>query len=202
MIRRESDARMIGYGAMLIEGLVAVVAMIAAATLPSGDYYAMNTELAKVPKYHDQTPCLIAGERRSSARSTSDHTQESLRGRTGGAVTLAVGMANIFDGAASRVWTGGGQFVEAMWKYWYHFAIMFEALFILTTIDAGTRIGTISLQEVAGKVNPQARPTDWLARGRSSQHAADRRRLGLFHSTPIACRPSGPCSASPTRCSP
>ena len=77
-------------------------------------------------------------------------TEETLRGRTGGAVTLAVGMAHIFDGAAQRFWTSAGPGIEALWKYWYHFAIMFEALFILTTIDAGTRIGRFLLQEVMG----------------------------------------------------
>jgi carbon starvation protein len=79
-------------------------------------------------------------------------TQESLRGRTGGAVTLAVGMAHIFDGLAKKI--GSGAWLDGMWKYWYHFAIMFEALFILTTIDAGTRIGRFLLQEIAGYFHP------------------------------------------------
>jgi carbon starvation protein len=159
MVRRESDARAIGYGAMLIEGLVGVVAMVAATTLPTGDYFAMNTDLDKVPKYHQQL-VLIGG--------SADHlqvyerlTEESLRGRTSGGVTLAVGMAQIFDGAARRVWSTGGHTLEAAWKYWYHFAIMFEALFILTTIDTGTRIGRFLLQEVAGKIHPSLGRTDW-----------------------------------------
>jgi carbon starvation protein len=160
MISRERDARMIGYGAMLIEGLVAVVAIIAATTLPSSDYYAMNTELSQVPRYHDQIR-LISGEP-DHLQIYEARTEESLRGRTGGAVTLAVGMAHIFDGAVNRIWAGGAKSLEGMWKYWYHFAIMFEALFILTTIDAGTRIGRFLLQEIAGRVNPSlGRPGWW-----------------------------------------
>ena len=84
-----------------------------------------------------------------------DYTQESLRGRTGGAVTLAVGMAHIFQDATTKFVSTGEGTVRALWKYWYHFAIMFEALFILTTIDAGTRIARFLLQEVFGKVNPK-----------------------------------------------
>ena len=102
MIRKESDARMIGYGAMLIEGLVAVVAMVAAATLPSGDYYAMNTDLNAVPKWQNQI--TLVGGAVDHLQLYEENTQESLRGRTGGAVTLAVGMAHIFDQAAGRVW--------------------------------------------------------------------------------------------------
>src|SRR5207249_6255264 len=83
---------------------------------------------------------------------------EALRGRTGGAVTLAVGMAFIFKDALG--WTGIP--VEGIMKYWYHFAIMFEALFILTTIDAGTRIARFLLQEALGKVHPKFEKTDWL----------------------------------------
>jgi carbon starvation protein len=88
-------------------------------------------------------------------------TQESLRGRTGGAVTLAVGMAHIFDGATRRFGAAAGTALDSMWKYWYHFAIMFEALFILTTIDTGTRIGRFLLQEVAGKIYEPFGRTAW-----------------------------------------
>src|SRR5204862_5023483 len=150
MIKREGDARTIGYGAMLIEGLVGVVAMIAAATLPVGDYYAMNTDLAKVPAFHDKFVQIGANVDHLSVYEAL--TQESLRGRTGGAVTLAVGMAHIFDQATARFIGASESAMKTMWKYWYHFAIMFEALFILTTIDTGTRIGRFLLQEVAGKI--------------------------------------------------
>jgi len=169
MIKRESDARTIGYGAMLIEGVVGVVAMIAAATLPTPDYYAMNTDLAQVPVWQDKILQVGGGHGVQDVGATAvavpgdnialyeARTQESLRGRTGGAVTLAVGFAHIFDQALSR-FAGG---LEWLWKYWYHFAIMFEALFILTTIDTGTRIGRFLVQEVAGKLHPKLGKTDW-----------------------------------------
>src|SRR4029453_4220368 len=104
MIKKETDARTIGYGAMLIEGLVGVTAMIAAATLPVGDYYAMNTDLAKVPAFHDRFTRI--GADIDHLNVYEERTQESLRGRTGGAVTLAVGMAHIFDGIAQKLSIG------------------------------------------------------------------------------------------------
>jgi carbon starvation protein len=181
MIDKESQVRMIGYGSMLIEGLVGVVALIAAAALPSDLYYDINVAIDKAPVFQQQLsevdakygtrPKLPAeaGDRLHAANVDSpQHLNlgqveekvggESLRGRTGGAVTLAVGMSVIFDEAFR--WAG----VTGDWllKYWYHFAIMFEALFILTTIDAGTRIARFLLQETAGRVyQPLARP-DWL----------------------------------------
>jgi carbon starvation protein len=155
MLRKETDARTIGYGAMLMEGLVAVVAMIAAATLPVGDYYSMNTDLVLMPKFHDRILLTIPSGEIEHIGDYELWTQESLRGRTGGGVTLAVGMANVFDKAI-----GGG--AQWLWKYWYHFAIMFEALFILTTIDAGTRIGRFLLQELLGKaIHPKFGDTSW-----------------------------------------
>jgi carbon starvation protein len=159
MIARESHARTIGYGSMLIEGLVGVVAMIAASTLPMGDYFAMNTDLAKAPQFADKFAQIGADVDHLNVYEA--RTQEALRGRTGGAVTLAVGMAHIFDGATSRIWNGSEAALSTLWKYWYHFAIMFEALFILTTIDTGTRIGRFLLQEVAGKVHPDLGRTTW-----------------------------------------
>lgn len=176
MIKRETHARPIGYGAMLIEGLVGVVAMIAAASLPVNDYYAMNTELSKLPQWHDRilmvssaghgvehapdaaaaaTAAGTVGAATDNVGRYEDLTNEALRGRTGGAVTLAVGMAHIFDQAAARVTTLSRPTLEALWGYWYHFAIMFEALFILTTIDTGTRIGRFLLQEVLGRAHPR-----------------------------------------------
>ena len=162
MVRKETDARLIGYGAMLLEGLVAVVALIAAATLAPNDYYAMNTELSKVPQWHDRILLIGgAGGMEHIGQAIPDNiaryedlTRESLRGRVGGAVTLAVGMAHVFDQAASRFVSSNNRMLEGLWRYWYHFAIMFEALFILTTIDAGTRIGRFLLQEVLGRAHP------------------------------------------------
>jgi carbon starvation protein len=136
-----------------------VVAMIAAATLPMGDYYAMNTDLARVPQFHDKF--VQIGADVDHLNVYEDRTQESLRGRTGGAVTLAVGFAYIFDQATARFMTASEPTLKALWKYWYHFAIMFEALFILTTIDTGTRIGRFLIQECAGKIHPKLGQTDW-----------------------------------------
>jgi carbon starvation protein len=153
MLAKEKDARMIGYGAMLMEGLVGVVAMIAASTLSVGDYYAMNTDLAMMPKYHDRI-LMIPGGGIEHMGDYERLTQESLRGRTGGGVTLAVGMAAVFGNITKGA--------DWLWKYWYHFAIMFEALFILTTIDAGTRIGRFLLQEMLGRaIHPKLADTSW-----------------------------------------
>ena len=160
MVTRESHVRTIGYGAMLIEGLVGVVALLAAASLPQGDYWAINIDLSKVEQYADKLTELGAAtdnlpeiERQVGG--------ESLRGRTGGAVTLAVGMSQIFTTAMHRV-AGGAVNLEAVIKYWYHFAIMFEALFILTTIDTGTRIARFLLQEALGKIYKPFDRTDWV----------------------------------------
>ncbi len=160
MITRESHIRTIGYGAMLIEGLVGIVALLAAASLPQGDYWAINIDLSKVEQYADKLTELGA----STDNLPEIERQvggESLRGRTGGAVTLAVGMSQIFTTAMHRV-AGGAVNLEAVIKYWYHFAIMFEALFILTTIDTGTRIARFLLQEALGKIYKPFDRTDWL----------------------------------------
>jgi carbon starvation protein len=160
MVSKEGDIRMIGYGAMLIEGLVGVVALLAAASLPPGDYWAINIDLNKVEKYASQLEKLNA---------TSDNLPEierqiggeSLRGRTGGAVTLAVGMSRVLTNAMDRL-SGGRISIDAVIKYWYHFAIMFEALFILTTIDTGTRIARFLFQEALGKIYAPFDRTDWM----------------------------------------
>ena len=159
MVDRESDTRMIGYGAMLMEGLVGVVALIAAAALPNSMYYDINVELAKRPAYQKSLAALAADPDGGHAAADEltkmeQDIQESLRGRTGGAVTLAVGMARIFTGI-----TRGAEWLI---KYWYHFAIMFEALFILTTIDTGTRIGRFLVQEFLGRVWRPLGDLDWL----------------------------------------
>jgi carbon starvation protein len=160
MITRESHVRTIGYGAMLIEGLVGVVALIAAATLPQGNYYAINVPLDQVAKQAQNLKAMGA-DHDSLAEIEQQVGGESLRGRTGGAVTLAVGMSKILNEATSRV-SGGAFDASSVIKYWYHFAIMFEALFILTTIDAGTRIARFLLQEALGKVYKPFERTSWL----------------------------------------
>ena len=160
MINKEGDIRMIGYGAMLCEGVVGIVALIAAASLPAGDYWAVNIDLSKVEQYASALEQMNA---------TTDNLPkleeqvggESLRGRTGGAVTLALGMSKILTDATAKV-SGGRVDINSLIKYWYHFAIMFEALFILTTIDTGTRIARFLLQEVLGKVYKPFAKTDWL----------------------------------------
>ena len=147
MVNREGDVRMIGYGAMLMEGLVGIVALIAAAALPNSMYYDINIDLARRPQFQQALKALDAdhdGQGATELVAMERNTQESLHGRTGGAVTLAVGMARIFSGAIPGH--------DNLIKYWYHFAIMFEALFILTTIDTGTRIGRFLVQEVLGKL--------------------------------------------------
>jgi carbon starvation protein len=156
MIARESDARMIGYGAMLMESFVGVMAMIAACTLDPGVYFAMNT-----------TPTALAGASQVLNAAgfvvTPEHMQAlaaamgeaTLVARTGGAPSLAVGMAQIFSGVTAPL---GGTAFTALW---YHFAIMFEALFILTTIDTGTRVGRFMLQEILGHAWPRFGETSW-----------------------------------------
>jgi carbon starvation protein len=157
MVNRESDIRPIGYGAMLIEGLVGVVALIAAASLPNGVYYDINIELAKRPAFTKQLQalgvCVGEGCGPSELVETEQRVGESLHGRSGGAVTLAVGMARIF----TRALPGLAHYES----YWYHFAIMFEALFILTTIDTGTRIGRFMVQEFLGRLWKPLGDLDW-----------------------------------------
>ncbi len=170
MIDKESQVRVIGYGAMLIEGLVGVVALIAAASMDPQMYFDINIDQTQAAAWQpkvDQLTQQLGGadathlpveDKRTLADVERMVGGESLRGRTGGAVTLAVGMSDILTSAFN--WTGVA--LEGMMKYWYHFAIMFEALFILTTIDTGTRIARFLLQEAAGAVHPQLGKTDWL----------------------------------------
>jgi len=158
MIRSEADIRVIGYGSMLMEGVVAICALIAAAALPQGDYWAINIDMSRAHLYAETLTKLHADV---------DHLDqieaqvggETLRGRTGGAVTLAVGMSQIMTQAISKVTTAVS--LDGLIKYWFHFAIMFEALFILTTIDTGTRIARFLLQEVLGNFNPRFQRMDW-----------------------------------------
>ena len=156
MVRREEDARLIGYGGMLMESFVAVMAMCAAAVLDPGVYFAINVPLAKLGGNAVAAAETIRGwgfmvtpeQMDALARQVGEAT---LLGRTGGAPSLAVGMATLFSGA----------FGEHLLALWYHFAIMFEALFILTTIDAGTRVGRFMLQELAGHAWAPLGRTSW-----------------------------------------
>lgn len=143
MLDKESDARFIGYGAMLAEGLVAVLALIAACSLHPGDYFAINAAPAIFQKLGLHTVELDV---------LSREVGENLAGRTGGAVSLAIGMAHIFRGLPR---------MDRLVGYWYHYAIMFEALFILTVIDAGTRVARYVLQELLGKIHKPFADTAW-----------------------------------------
>ncbi|MEY2396050.1 MAG: carbon starvation protein [Acidobacteriaceae bacterium] len=144
MLDKETDARFIGYGAMMAESLVGVLALIAACSLAPGDYFAINT-----------TPAIFShlGLSTVNLDMFSREVGENLAGRTGGAVSLAVGMAQIFRGLPGMAQLMG---------YWYHYAIMFEALFILTTIDTGTRVARYVLQELIGKVHKPFGNHSWL----------------------------------------
>ena len=156
MVCRENDARVIGYGAMLTESLVGLMAMVAAATLDPGVYFAMNVGAATLGTTADSAAMKIAewGFLVTPAQLNALAAQmgeASLLSRTGGAPSLAVGMAGILGG----VFTGPGL------ALWYHFAIMFEAVFILTTIDAGTRVGRFMLQELLGHAWAPLARTSW-----------------------------------------
>ncbi len=147
MIEKETQVRFIGYGAMLMESFVAVMAIIAASIIDPGIYYAMNAPAAVVGDTVQSASQAVNGlgfqvspETLSGAAAAVE--EESILHRTGGAPTLAFGMSQIFSGA-----TGAG-----LQAFWYHFAIMFEALFILTTVDAGTRVGRFMLQDTLGNV--------------------------------------------------
>src|SRR5438876_154732 len=156
MIARESDARLIGYGGMLMESFVGVMAMIAACTLDPGVYFAMNTTpaaLAQASQVLGQAGFVVTPDFMRELAARMGET--TLLARSGGAPSLAVGMAQIFAGATSVL---GGKTLDALW---YHFAIMFEALFILTTIDTGTRVGRFMLQEIVGHVWPRFAETSW-----------------------------------------
>jgi len=156
MIQSETDARFIGYGAMLMESFVAIMALVAAATLEPGIYFAMNSPAAIIGTTAESatqtitqwgfyvTPEMI----HQTAQNVGEH---SIISRTGGAPTLAVGMAQILSEVI------GG---TAMMAFWYHFAILFEALFILTAVDAGTRAGRFMLQDLLGSFVPAMKRTD------------------------------------------
>jgi carbon starvation protein len=151
MIMKESDIKTIAVGSMLTEGAVSIMALIAATSLLPLDYFQINVPVEKLqailPKLHEM------GFTESNLTQLSASVGEKIAGRTGGAVSLGVGMAYIFSSIPG---------MKHLMSYWYHFAIMFEALFILTTIDAGTRIGRFLLQEAFGKVYAPFQKTNWL----------------------------------------
>ncbi len=156
LLANERDARMIGYGAMLMESFVAIMAMIAACVLDPGVYFAINSPagivgaqaLDAVTKISSWGFPVSAEQMQSLAQSMGETT---LFARTGGAPSLAVGMASIFASA----------FGQTLLALWYHFAIMFEALFILTTLDAGTRVARFMLQDLLGNIVPALGRTSW-----------------------------------------
>lgn len=145
MLGNERDVLFVGYGAMLTEGFVAVMALVAACVLVPADYFAINSsadKFAELGMTVQNLPMLEA------------EVQESLSARPGGSVSLAVGMAYIF----SRI-----PWMEELMAYWYHFAIMFEAVFILTAVDAGTRVGRFFLQEMIGRyIAPKFNDKHWV----------------------------------------
>ncbi|GAB2688005.1 carbon starvation CstA family protein [Saccharopolyspora gloriosae] len=148
LIEKESQVRVIGYGGMLTESFVAIMALAAACIIDPGMYYAMNMPSAALGDTLQSASQAVAGvgfqitpEQLAAAAAAVD--EETLVGRSGGAPTLALGLSEVF----SQVLGG-----DAMRAFWYHFAVMFEALFILTTVDAGTRVGRFMLQDTVGNV--------------------------------------------------
>jgi carbon starvation protein len=150
MVDKESDIRPVGYGAMLCEGLVGVMALVAAASLAPGDYYAINTPAAVYSNLRDTSGAPMQMVHLPDLEAA---VGETVVARPGGAVSLAIGMADIFSRLPG---------MRGLLAYWYHFAIMFEALFILTTIDAGTRVARFALQEFIGRVYKPFARSDWL----------------------------------------
>jgi len=157
LLMHEADARLVGYGSMLMESFVGVMAMVAACALDPGVFFAINSPAGVVGATAQQAATTISSwgfplDAATMEQLAKSVGEETLLNRTGGAPSLAVGMAHIFSGSI------GG---ERLLGIWYHFAIMFEALFILTVLDAGTRVGRFMVQELAGRYLP------WIARTHS-----------------------------------
>ena len=202
LIGSEADVRLVGYGSMALESFVAIMAVIAATLLDPGVYFAINTGAGVVGADAQTDVATISSW---GFPVTVEHMQQlahqmgerTLFARTGGAPSLAVGMASIFSS------TFGNSLLAA----WYHFALMFEAVFILTTIDAGTRVGRFMLQDFLGAFLEAARPHLLVSGSVPFDECADRRGLGVlparrchrpqrWHQHPVAAS-----SVSRTRCS-
>ncbi|PPK64129.1 carbon starvation protein [Methylobacter tundripaludum] len=156
LLSNERDIRMIGYGGMLLESFVAIMAMMAATVLDPGVFFAINSPAGVVGKEAVDAVAKISSwgfpvTVEQMQLLASQMGEATLFARTGGAPSLAVGMASIF----------GSAFGESMLALWYHFAIMFEAIFILTTLDAGTRVGRFMLQDMLGNIWPKMAETSW-----------------------------------------
>ncbi|MES2950752.1 MAG: carbon starvation CstA family protein [Pseudomonadota bacterium] len=162
LMENEAHARFIGYGAMLMESFVAIMALVAASIIEPGVYFAMNSPAAVLGTTAESAAQVIAQwgfvvTPEMLTETARDVGEKTIISRTGGAPTLAVGMAQIFSQMV------GG---KAMMGFWYHFAILFEALFILTAVDAGTRAGRFMLQDLLGTFVPALKRTDsWLSNG-------------------------------------
>ncbi|WP_338261743.1 carbon starvation CstA family protein [Corallococcus caeni] len=160
MLATEGDARLVGYGAMLMEAFVAIMALIAASVLEPGVYFAMNSPAALIGTSATQAATTLSQwgfviTPEVLEQTARDIGETTILSRAGGAPTLAVGMAQILHGLVSG---------KGMMAFWYHYAILFEALFILTTVDAGTRVGRFMIQELAGLVYaPLKRTESWGA---------------------------------------
>ena len=162
LLASEADIRVVGYGAMITEMCVGVLALVAACAMPPGEYFAINLRGEPAAVVQQITALGFPVSEKQMADLARSVGESSLIGRTGGAPTFAVGMAQIFA-------QGLGMVSGAAMAFWYHFAIMFEALFILTTIDAGTRIGRFLVQEVLGWLwRPLGQVNSWLGSGLGS----------------------------------
>jgi carbon starvation protein CstA len=159
LLANEGDARLVGYGGMLVEAFVAIMALIAAASLHPGVYFAMNSPAAAIGTTVEHAAATISGwgflvtpaDLATTATNIGEHT---ILSRAGGAPTLAVGMAQLLHGILPG---------QGMMAFWYHYAILFEALFILTTVDAGTRVARFMIQEIAGLIHaPLKRTESWV----------------------------------------
>jgi carbon starvation protein len=160
MVEKEKQVRLLGYGGMLMESFVAIMALVAAISIDQGIYYAMNSSAANTQGTIEGAAAFVQSLGLTGVSVTPEQLaqtaaavgEESVVSRTGGAPTLALGLAQIM-----QQWIGG----SAMMAFWYHFAIMFEALFILTAVDAGTRVARFMLQDSLGNLFPKFKDTSW-----------------------------------------